>query len=99
MTDCFTHVRQTEKSEHDDNDQSWHRNQESEAAGVFRSEQIKQSNEENRGSGKFLRMRNAEISKGRKRANGCGYQIIGNEQKRANDRENFATVPYACVNA
>ena len=44
MSDRFAHVWQTEKSEHDDNDCSRYRNQERESAGLFWSEQIKQTN-------------------------------------------------------
>ena len=45
MSDRFADVRQTEKSEHDDDDRGRYRNQERESAGLFRSEQIKQTDD------------------------------------------------------
>jgi len=56
MSDRFVHVRQTEKPEHDDNDRGGHRNQEGESAGVFRSKQVEQSDDEDGGGGEFFRM-------------------------------------------
>src|SRR6266705_549817 len=44
-------------------------------------------------------MRQAEILKGRKRADRCRNQVIGDEQKRTNNRNNFATMSHACINA
>src|SRR5436190_6645138 len=44
-------------------------------------------------------MRHAEILKGGKRANGRSDQVIGDEQKRADDGYDFAAMPHAGVNA
>src|SRR5438132_5102764 len=44
-------------------------------------------------------MRHAEILKGRKRADRRRNQIISNEQKRTDNRDNFATMSHACINA
>src|SRR5438046_9696088 len=92
------HVRQTEKAEHDDDDESWHRNQKGKAAGVFRSEQVEQPNNEDGGSSEFFRVRNAEVLKPGKRADGRRYQIISDKQKRADDRDDFAAMAHARVN-
>src|SRR6266496_5103392 len=92
-------MRQTKKSENNDDDGSWHRNQKSETARVFRSEQIEQPDNENGRGSEFFRMRNAEVLKPRKRADGRRYQIIGDEKKGADDGDDFGTVPHACVNA
>src|SRR5947199_3033210 len=44
-------------------------------------------------------MRHAEILKGGKRADGRSHQIIGDEQKRADNGYDFAAMPHAGVNA
>src|SRR5439155_26376142 len=44
-------------------------------------------------------MWHAEILKGGKRADGRRHQIISDEQKRADNRDNFAAMPHAGVNA
>src|SRR6266487_6207890 len=99
MSNRFPHVRQTEKPENNDDDGSWHRNQKSEAAGVFRSEQVEHpDNEDGRGS-EFFRMRHAEISEGGKSADGGRYQIIGDEKKGADDGDHFGAMTHARVNA
>src|SRR6266487_567115 len=99
MSNRFPHVRQTEKPENNDDDGSWHRNQKSEAAGVFRSEQVEHpDNEDGRGS-EFFRMRHAEISEGGKRADGGRYQIIGDEKKGADDGDHVGAMPHARVDA
>src|SRR5207247_8657718 len=56
-------------------------------------------NDEDGGGGEFFRMRHAEISEGGKRADGRGYQIIGDKEKGANDGDDFAAMSHACVNA
>ena len=40
MSDRFVDMRDAKESEHDDDDQSWYRNQKSEAAGVSRAKQV-----------------------------------------------------------
>ena len=99
MPDRYAEMREAEKSEHDDNDRGWNGNQKREAAGVFRAEQIEQSDEEDRGGGEFFRMRHAEILKGGERADGRRYQVIGDEQKGADDRDDFAAMTHAGINA
>src|SRR5438309_8178535 len=44
-------------------------------------------------------MRHAEILKGGKRADGRSDQVIGDEQKRADDGYDFAAMPHAGINA
>src|SRR5438445_12293293 len=44
-------------------------------------------------------MRHAEILKGGERADGRSDQVIGDEQKRADDGYDFAAMPHAGVNA
>src|SRR6266705_790822 len=72
----------------------WHRNQKGETAGVFRSEQIEQPDDQDGGGGEFFRMRHAEIGEGGKRADGRGYQIIGDKEKGANDGDDFAAMTH-----
>src|SRR5438046_8430905 len=99
MSDRSPHVRQTEKAEHDDDDESWHRNQKGKAAGVFRSEQVEQPNNEDGGSSEFFRMRNTEVLKPGKRADGRRYQIISDEEKGADDGDDFGAMAHARINA
>src|SRR6266566_6161113 len=99
MSNRFPHVRQTEKPENNDNDGGWHRNQKSEAAGVFRAEEVEESNDEDGSSGEFFRMRHAEVSKGGKSADRGRYQIIGNKKKCPDDGDNFGAMAHARVNA
>src|SRR6266700_3675662 len=47
----------------------------------------------------FLRMRNAEILKSGKRADGRRYQIISDEEKRADDGDDFGSMAHTGVNA
>ena len=42
-------------------------------------------------------MRDAKVLKGGERADGRRYQIISNEQKRADDRNHFRAVPDGCI--
>src|SRR5205823_5649531 len=95
----FPHVRQTEKPQNNHDDSGWHRNQKSKPAGVFRAEEVEESNDKDGSSGEFFRMRNAEVSKGRKSADGGRYQIIGNKKKGSDDGDNFGAMAHARVNA
>ena len=72
---------------------------ERETAGVFRSEQIKQTYEEDGRRREFLRMRNAEILKRGKRADRRRNQVIGDEEKRADDGNDLGAMPDAGINA
>src|SRR5260370_7140039 len=99
MSERFANVRQSENAEHDDDDRGWHRNQEGETTGMFGPEQVEQSNDENGGSSEFFRMRHAEIGECGKRADGRGYQIIGDEKKCADDGDDFAAMAPPGVNA
>src|SRR2546426_11174561 len=99
MPNRLPHVRQTEKPQNNDDNGSWHRNQKSETAGVFGSEQIEQSNNEDGRGSEFFRMRNAEVLKPRKRADGRRYQIISDKKKGADDGDDFGAMAHARVNA
>src|SRR6266705_2400683 len=92
-------MRKTEKSERDDNDRSRNRNQKGETTGVFRPEQIEQTNDENCRGSEFFRMRNTEILKSGKCANRRRHQIIGDEEKRADDGDYFRAMPHAGVDS
>src|SRR5438552_17374325 len=89
MSNRFPHVWQTEKPENNDDDSGWYRNQKSETAGVFRSKQIEQPNNEDGRGSEFLRMRNTEVLKPGKRADGRRYQIISDEEKGADGGDEF----------
>ena len=91
-------MRQTKEPQNNDDDGRWDRNQKSEPAGLFRSEQIERADDQNRHGGEFFGMRHAEICKSGKRADGRRYQIIGNEQKRADDRDDLAAMTHARIN-
>src|SRR5438128_3988364 len=99
MSNRCSQVRQTEESENNNDNGGWHRNQKGESAGVFRSEQIEQPNNEDGRRREFFRVRHAEILKGGKRADGRSDQVIGDEQKRTDNRNNFAAMSHACINA
>src|SRR5713101_436563 len=71
MSESRAEMRKAEKPEHDDDDSGWHRNQKSKPAGVLRSKQIEQPDDEDGRGCKFFRMRNTEVLKGGKRADGC----------------------------
>src|SRR5438094_4833744 len=71
----------------------------SETAGVFRSKQIEQPNNEDGRGGEFLRMRNTEVLKPGKRADGRRYQIISDEEKGADDGDDFGAMAHARINA
>src|SRR6266516_1069751 len=99
MSNRFPHVRQTEKPQNNHNDSGWHRNQKSKPAGVFRAEEVEESNDEDGSRGEFFRMRNAEVSKGRKSADRGRYQIIGNKKKCSDDGDDFGAMAHTRVNA
>src|SRR6266480_2439434 len=99
MSNRFPHVRQTEESENNDDDGGWHRNQKGESAGVFRSEEIEQPNNEDGRGSELFRMWNAEVLKPRKRADGRRYQVIRDEKKGADDGDDFGAMAHARVNA
>src|SRR6266567_2354713 len=99
MSNRFPHMRQTEKAENNDDDGGWHRNQKGETAGMFRSEQIEQpDNEDGRGR-ELFRMRHTEVLKPGKRADGGCYQIIGNKKKCPDNGDNFGAMADARVDA
>ena len=99
MTERLAEMRQAEKPKNNHDDRGRDRNKKREAAGLFRSEQIEQSDDKNRSRSEFFRMRHAEILKGRKRADRSGHQVIGDEQKRADDGDHLAAMPNTRVNA
>src|SRR5260370_30544013 len=66
IADSLSDMRQNETAETEDNDHRWHRNQQSQPAGVLRPQKIQSANEENRSRGKNLRVRPTEILKGGK---------------------------------
>ncbi len=99
MAEGFADVRQAKEPQNNNDDGRWNRNQKSEPAGLFRSEQIEHADDQDRHGGEFFGMRHAEILKSGKRADGRGHQIIGDEQKRADDGDDFAAMPHARINA
>src|SRR6266576_1738585 len=99
VTDGSPEIWQTEEAERDHDERGWYRNQKSETAGVFRAEKVEESNDEDSSSSEFFRMRHAEISKGRKSADSCRYQIISNKKKCPDDGDNFGAMAHARVNA
>ena len=99
MSERLAEVRQAEKTQSDHYERGRDRNEKREAAGLFWSEQIEQSDEKDRHRGKFFRMRHAEILKGRKRADRRRHQVIGDEQKRADDGDDLAAMANTGVNA
>src|SRR3984893_15374040 len=66
IADSLSNMRKNEAAERDDHDHRWHRNQQSQAARVLRSQKIQCTNEKNRARGKKLRVRPTEILKGGK---------------------------------
>ena len=92
-------MRKTEETQSNDDDRSRNGDEKRETAGVFRSEQIQQADEEDGCRREFFRMRHAEILKGRERADRRGDQVIGDEQKRADDGNDFGAMADAGVNA
>src|SRR5438094_6105800 len=99
LADGSPEMWQAEEAERDHDERGWYRNQKSETAGVFGSEQIKQADSKNGCCCEFFRMRHAEVSKGGKSADGGRYQIIGNKKKRPHDGDNFGAMAHARVNA
>src|SRR5207253_11274333 len=99
MPKRFTHVRQTEKSECDNNDDGRDGNEKREPAGLFRTEQVEQPNREDRGGRKVRWVRHAEILKREQSAERRRDQIVGDQQKRANDRDHFTAMSQARQNA
>src|SRR3989442_14147202 len=63
MTDRSAQMWKTKKAERDDDDRRRNGDKKCETAGVFRAEQIKQANDEDRRGRAFLRMRDTEILK------------------------------------
>ena len=57
----------------------------------FGPSKIEQADDQDRQRGKFLRMRDAEILKSGKRADRGRDQIIGDEQKRADNGDDLAS--------
>src|SRR5207249_7922330 len=78
---------------------SWHRDQKSKAASVFWPKQVEQSDNEDGSSGEFFGMRYTKIGEGRERADRGGHQIIGDEQKRADNGDDFAAMAHTGVDA
>ena len=99
MSDRSAEMRETEKSERDDDDHRWNGDEKGEAAGVLRPEQIQQADDEDGRRREFFRMRHAEILKRGKRADRRRDQVIGDEQKRADDGDDFGAMTHAGVNA
>src|SRR5947199_6551883 len=63
------------------------------------AEKVEQTDGKDRGGRELLWMRYAEILKGREGADRGGYKIISNEEKSADDRDDFAAMSHAGVNA
>ena len=63
MSQRSAEMGETEQAKSNDDDGGWNGNKERETAGVFRSEQIKQTYEEDGRRRELLRMRNAKILK------------------------------------
>src|SRR5438045_9673541 len=98
VAERFADVRQTKQSEHNYDDGRWNRNQEGEPAGLFWSEQVEQTDNQDRHRGEFLGVRNTEILKCGQRADRRRYQIISDEKKCADDGNDFAAMPHAGIN-
>src|SRR5437016_9748253 len=94
-----TQVRKTEKTERDNDNHRRDRNEKREPASLFRTEYVEQSDREDGRGRESLRIRNSEILEGRQGADRGRDQIIGNQQKRADDRDHFAAMPHTRVNA
>src|SRR5205823_3993837 len=92
-------MRQAKQTKRDDDDRRRHRDEKRETAGVLRPEQIQQADNKNRSGRKFLRMRDAEILKRGERADRRRNEVIGDEQKRADDRNDFRAMAHARINA
>src|SRR3954470_21522011 len=92
-------MREAKQTKDKDNNRGRDGDEEGKTAGVFWSEQVQQTNDENGGSGEFFRMRHTEILKGGERADCRGNEIVRNEQKRAYDRDNFGTMPDAGIDS
>src|SRR5256886_2693948 len=81
------------------NERRRHENQKRQPASVFRSKKVKQADNQDRCGCEFFRMRHTEVSKCGKRADRRRDQIIGNQQKRAHNRNHFRAMPDGCINA
>ena len=66
---------------------------------MFWAKQVQQPDDQNGCSRKFFRMRYAKILKSGQRADGCRDQVIGDEEKGADDGDDFGTMAHAGVNA
>ena len=99
MSERLTDVRQTEKPENDNDNRGRNRDEKREAASLFRTEKVEQSDDENCRGRELFRMRNAKILECRKCADRGRYQIIGDEEKRADDRNHFAAMANARIDA
>src|ERR1700730_12792457 len=99
IADCLSDMRKNQAAERDDNDHRWHRNQQSQAAGVLRSKKIQGANEENRSRGKNLWVRPTEILKSGKGTERRSDNVIGNQEEGADNGDNFGSMANAGVNS
>src|ERR1035437_8132094 len=99
MADRLPHVRQTEKREAYDHDGGRHGDKKRQAARMFRTEQVKQPNNQNGQGGELLRMRHAQILKGGKSADGGRDQIVRDQQKGADNGNDFTAMSHAGINS
>jgi hypothetical protein len=78
-------MRNAERTEYDHDQHRRDRNEKGETASVTRTQQIQNTDHEDRKRSEFFGMGHTEIREGRKRAD-CGrHQIIGDEQKCADN--------------
>lgn len=66
---------------------------------MSRTKQIEQTDKKDSSGRKFFRMRHTKILESGESADRSSYEIISNEKKRADNRNDFATMPHAGVNA
>jgi hypothetical protein len=89
----------TEKSQRDDNDCGWNGDQERESTCVFGTKVIQSAYSEDRCSCKKLGMVYAQVLEGGQGADRRGNNVVSDQEKGSDDRQDLGTMPDASVNA
>ena len=99
MVYCLAQMGQTKKSERDDNDCGRNRDQERESPGVFGAKVIQTAYREDRCSCKKFGTVYAQVLEGGQGADRRSNNVVSDQEKGADDRQDLGTMSNAGVNA